>query len=174
MKVYRTIMKAVTWIEETVMGVALVAMLILEFANVIGRYFFHHAIAFTDELVMPGFVLITMLGAAVAAREPGGLVNLALISDHVKPAARKVLNTLTGLISIAYCVLLSYEGFERMKVDTTKSSYLHIPNSFWGFIFIGGICLALHFVQNIVEFLAKDLTGNSEETEEDSEEEAAE
>ena len=44
---------------------------------------------FTEELVVAVFVLITLLAAALACREKGGLVSLTLVTDRLPKKLEK-------------------------------------------------------------------------------------
>ncbi len=164
MKVYRKIMQIITKIEDIVLAISVFGVMALTFGNVIARKVFQHSWGFTEEIVVAVFVLISLLGAGVAAKQPGGLVNLGIISDNVGPKARKVLNTIANIICIAYSGLLAYEGYDRMVTDHTASPILHISKSvFWAFVLIGGISLILHFIENTIDFLQRDLVAEVEE-----------
>lgn len=165
MKAYRKIMRVITKIEDVVLVLAFVLVLALTFGNVVARKVFAHSWGFTEEIVVAVFVLLSLLAAGVAARE-GGLVNLALLPDHIGPKGRKVLNGISTLICTIYSVCLAYEGGLRMVTDHTYSPILHIAKSvFWAFVLVGGISLALHFVENCVEMLA---SGQAPETSEEA------
>ena len=164
MKVYRKIMQIITKIEDIVLAISVFGVMALTFGNVIARKVFQHSWGFTEEIVVAVFVLISLLGAGVAAKQPGGLVNLGIISDNVGPKARKVLNTIANIICIAYSGLLAYEGYDRMVTDHTASPILHISKAvFWAFVLIGGISLILHFIENTIDFLQRDLVAEVEE-----------
>lgn len=59
------LMKVVQWF----MALALAAMVVLLFANVVGRYLFQTGIAISDEISRLCFVWLIFLGAIVAVRE---------------------------------------------------------------------------------------------------------
>ncbi len=153
MNVYKKIMGVITAIEDIVLILALVLVVVLTFGNVVARYVFNHSWGFTEEIVIAVFVLLSLLAAGVAARKPGGLVNLGLLADNVGLRAQKVLHVLSTIACVFYSLLLTYEGWGRMMVDQTLSPILHIPKIiFWSFVFIGGISLTLHFVENCILF----------------------
>ena len=155
MQTYKKIMHIVTLIEEAVLALASVLVLVLTFGNVIARYIFHHSWGFVEEIVVAVFVLISLLAAGVAARK-GELVNLALIPDMVGLRAKKVLNVISTILCTGYSLLLAYEGWLKVKSDHTFSPILHIPKYiFWAFVLVGGISLALHFIENCIEFCLK-------------------
>ena len=152
MKAYRKFMKAVTKVEEVVLSVAMILVLVLTFGNVIARKIFTHSWGFTEEITVAVFVLISLLGAGVAAQEDGGLVNLNLIPDRVGPKTAKVLRTISWICCMIYAVVLTYEGVGRMIADNTLTPILHIHKYwFWLFIVIGGISLLLHLTCNFID-----------------------
>ena len=57
-------------------------IVVLTVGNVLSRKILHQSWSFTEELVVAVFVLITLLAAALAARD-GELVNLSLLPDHI-------------------------------------------------------------------------------------------
>ena len=162
MKIYKQIMGFVVKLENLVLVLSSLLVLVLTFGNVIARKVFQHSWGFTEEIVVAVFVLISLLAAGVAARN-GELVNLALLPDNVGPKAKKVLNVITNIICVAYSLILAYQGWGRMQTERTFSPILHIPKVvFWSFVLIGGISLALHFVENCIDFCTADLSGEEE------------
>ena len=152
MSLYKRIMRIITLIEEVVLALASVMVLGLTFGNVVARYIFHHSWGFAEEIVVAVFVLISLLAAGVAAGT-GDLVNLALLPDHVGPGTKKVLKIISSVIGVIYSLILAWQGFGRMAADHTFSPILHISKSiFWFFVVIGGISLALHFIENCIDF----------------------
>lgn len=162
MQVYRKIMGVITLIEEVALALASILVLILTFGNVVARYVFHHSWGFVEEIVVAVFVLISLLAAGVAAGT-GDLVNLALLPDHVGPGAKKVLKIISTVIGVIYSLILAWQGFGRMTADRTFSPILHISKSvFWSFVVIGGISLALHFIENCISFCAGEPEGKGD------------
>ncbi len=152
MKIYRKIMSVITAVENISLVLSSVLILVLTFGNVVGRKLFHHSWGFTEEIVVAVFVLISLIGAGVAARS-GALVNLALIPDLVSRKAKKVLLVISTVLCISYSLLMAYEGWKKVISDHKFTPILHIPVSFfWGFVLVGGISLALHFLENCIEF----------------------
>lgn len=160
MKAYKNFMHAVVKVENIVLAVMMFVILVLTFANVVGRFVFNHSLAFADELVVALFVLVSLVGAALAAREDGGLVGLSLISDRLKGGTRTVQKLASNVIAIIYCVLLLYQGIVRTMADYTQKTntfVLHWPRwIFWAFVPVSAIFLVLHFVENTFDFINKD------------------
>lgn len=157
MSSYKKFMHGVTICEDVVMVITMIGILVLAFANVVGRFVFNKSLAFADELVVAVFVLISLVGAALACREEGGLVGLALLSDRLHGPTKKLQKIVVNIISIIYCAVLTYEGVVRTMVDYTGGVHtfvLHWPRwIFWAFIPVSGVCLILHFIENTILFL---------------------
>ncbi|MCH3988025.1 MAG: TRAP transporter small permease [Lachnospiraceae bacterium] len=162
MKTYRKFMRAVTKAEEFVLAAAMILVLVLTFGNVIARKIFMHSWGFTEEITVAVFVLISLLGAGVAAQEDGGLVNLSLIPDRVGPKAKKVLRAISWVCCMVYSAVLTVEGVGRMIADNTLTPILHIPKMwFWLFVVVGGVSLLLHLTCNFINAM----TGVREDSE---------
>lgn len=155
MKAYKKIMNVITMIEDVVLAVTMLLVLVLTFGNVFARYVLHHSWGFTEELSIAVFVLISLLAAGVEARR-GGLVNLSLLPDNVGLKGQKVLMVISTVFCVIYSLILAYEGWGRMISVNTFSPILHISTKvFWSFVFIGGISLVLHFIENCIDFCMK-------------------
>ena len=73
-------------IEKFILIVATLLILILTVGNVFSRYVIHRSWSFTEEIVIAVFVLISLVAAALSARE-GGLVSLSLVTDMLPKKA---------------------------------------------------------------------------------------
>lgn len=84
--------------EQIVCAVLLLAMTALGFANVVVRYGTDRSLAATEELLTGGFVLLTVFGAAIAARR-GEHLAVELISDKLPAGLRRAVIVLAALLS---------------------------------------------------------------------------
>lgn len=167
MKAYKKFMSVVVKIENVILNLSMLLVLVLTFGNVIARKIFQHSWGFTEEIVVAVFVLLSLLGAGLAARDEGGLVNLGLIPEFVKPKTNKVLRVISTIICLIYSLILTAEGINRVITDGTSTPILHIPKSyFWVFVVIGGISLILHLIENCILFVRESDTQIEEEKEE--------
>ena len=78
-------------IEEIIAGICLTIMSILAFTNVLARYFFHASFSFSDEITTYLFVLLSLIGASIAAKRHEHL-GFTVIEDLVPPTVKKILN----------------------------------------------------------------------------------
>ena len=98
MKGYKKLMDFVALVEKAVLAATMILILVLTVGNVFSRKVIHQSWSFTEELVVAIFVLITLLGAALSARE-GGLVGLNLVTERLPKSCKKpviILITLFG------------------------------------------------------------------------------
>ena len=90
MKTYKRIMNGLTKVEEFVLCVITVVVTAITFINVLSRYVFHSNFAWSEELVINVFILMIMLGCALATRD-GSMITLSLIFDNVGVGGKKML-----------------------------------------------------------------------------------
>ena len=96
--------KILDYIEESLVCVCLVVMTALTFVNVVARYVFSASLSFSEEITTYLFVLLSLLGSAIAAKR-GAHLGLTIISDRVGPKAGRVL----GIISSSFLMRLSFQ-----------------------------------------------------------------
>ena len=150
-------MSAVAVVEKYLLAITMSVTLAFTFANVIGRFVFNHSLAFADELVIALFVLVSLMGAALCARENDGLIGLALVSSRLSGSKKTVQKLFSGIICIIYCIILTWQGFIRMTSSMQQGEHtfvMHLPRwIFWSFVPVCGICLILHFIENLLDFI---------------------
>ena len=111
-------------------------------------------------LIIPGilFVLITLMAAALAARE-GELVNLSLVPDRMSAKGQKVLMVINTVLSVAFTAVLFKYGLDKVitQLENGKRTFvLNWPEwIFWSFVPIGAACMALHMIEYFVDYCAK-------------------
>jgi len=87
-------------------GAMLVASVVINFANIIGRYFFSVSISWAEEAM-----LFLMIGSVFLASGPVGYLGRHIRMDVVvlalPPRARKFFEMLSDLATIATCIMLA-------------------------------------------------------------------
>jgi TRAP-type C4-dicarboxylate transport system permease small subunit len=153
-------------VEKYLLAITMSVTLAFTFANVIGRFVFNHSLAFADELVIALFVLVSLMGAALCARENDGLIGLALVSSRLTGKKKTVQKLFSGIVSIVYCVVLTWQGLIRMLSSMQQGEHtfvMHLPRwIFWSFIPLCGLFLILHFIENLSDFLKESKAGEGE------------
>ena len=90
---------------EGLLVLALAAMVVLVFGNVVLRYGFNAGIALSDELARFAFVWLTFLGA-VAAAWRGEHIRAEFVRARLTPARQRALDFASEAVIVACCVLL--------------------------------------------------------------------
>ena len=101
--------KALSNLEEILCVLLLSLMSILAFANVIFRYGFHMPLAFTEELTTGMLVLLTFIGAGIAAKRDSHL-GLSLLTDFFPPALQRAAQFVGAIMAVIFCGIIAYYG----------------------------------------------------------------
>ncbi|MFG6332444.1 MAG: TRAP transporter small permease [Lachnospiraceae bacterium] len=141
-------------IEEIVAAVCLSVMTVLAFANVVARYVFSASFSFSEEITTYLFVLLSLLGTAIAARRRAHL-GLTILTDVVNPKVRRVLLIIGYLFAVAFTGAIFYYGIlmvisQRQLGQVTAN--MQWPEWIFGsFVPIGALFATVRFVQVLIE-----------------------
>lgn len=165
MKTYKKIMDVVAAAEKLILVVSTIVILILTVGNVFSRKIIHRSWSFTEELVVAVFVLITLMAAALSARE-GELVSLTLLTDRFPEKFRKPSVLLITALNLVFTSILFGYGMDKVitQLENGKRTFvLNWPEwIFWSFVPIGAACMILHFIEFCLDFCKKDKEGEVE------------
>ena len=136
--------------DEHISVVLMGLMLLITFSNVIARYVFSASLSFTEEFTTAMFVLLCMLGSAIAAKR-GSHLGLGLFTGMMPDKVRRYVQCAGNLICAAFCAILGYQGI-FMVITEYQLKQLTIamqwPQWIYGsFIPIGAAVLVIRFVQ---------------------------
>lgn len=158
MKVYKQFMNILAMIEKWILVIATLVILVLTAGNVFSRYVIHQSWSFTEEIVVAVFVLISLVSAALSARE-GGLVSLPLITDMLPKKTRKPIIIFVTAISIFFSAILFKYGVDKVLTQLAngkRTFVLNIPEwIFWIYVPIGAGCMVLHFLEYCLDMCMK-------------------
>ena len=150
MKVYKKIMNGVAFVEKLILVLSTILIVVLTVGNVLSRKILHQSWSFTEELVVAVFVLITLLAAALAARD-GELVNLSLLPDRLSEKARRIL-------LVVNTALFKY-GMDKVLTQLANGKRTFVLNwpewIFWSFVPIGAACMTLHMIEYLIDTFVK-------------------
>lgn len=146
--------------EKAIAGVALCVMVVLTAGNVISRKLFSTSWSFTEEVTCILFILVTMIGAALAARK-GSHIGLTFITDLLPKRFNKPLAVLSLIIAAIFGIILLVTGIGMVKseyVSGMRSAALHINEWIYGMaIPLGAVLILTHFAENNIKaFLKKE------------------
>lgn len=147
-------MKAMDRIEEYLCAGCLVVMTILVFANVCSRYLLHMSFSFSEEITTNLFVLLSMMGAAIATKRRAHL-GLSILTDSVGPRLRRsltvggfALGTLFSLALFVYGILMVVSQYRLGQVTAS----MQWPEWLFGtFVPFGAFFVTLRFAQATLE-----------------------
>lgn len=150
-KIYKKIMDGFTIIEKVALAVMLLVVTAITFGNVLSRYVLPTSWSFTEELVINLFVPLSLLGAALCARDEGGLVSMALFSNGLNRRGQRILNLVMVAAGLYFCYVLVKYGGARVTsliANNKKTDVLRINE--WKFALsvpVSGVCMALHLIE---------------------------
>ena len=158
MKGYKKLMDFVALVDKAVLAATMILSLVLTVGNVFSRKVIHQSWSFTEELVVAIFVLITLIGAALSARE-GGLVGFNLVTERLPKSCKKPVIILITLFSVAFMGILFYYGMDKVLAQLANQKRTFVLNwpewIFWSFVPIGAACMVLHIIEYFVDYCAK-------------------
>lgn len=136
--------------ENYIMAFGLTVMTFITVINVISRKFLGLSMSFLEEITTSMFILITLLGAAVAAKR-GGHLGLSALTDLLPKKFQKYVALITWVAAALFSILLIYYGFEMVKSEiamgiTTPS--LGWPEWWFGMMIpVGGLFILIRFTE---------------------------
>ena len=143
-------------IEEVLVCVCLVVMTGLTFVNVIARYVFSASLSFSEEITTYLFVLLSLMGAAIAAKR-GAHLGLTIITDRVGGEMGWVLGAGSMAFATAFSTIICYFGFFMALNQFNKGQLTagtQLPEWIFGaFVPVGALFVTIRFGQNLVRLL---------------------
>ncbi|WP_296896748.1 TRAP transporter small permease [uncultured Megamonas sp.] len=144
-------------IEEIIAGICLTIMSILAFTNVLARYFFHASFSFSDEITTYLFVLLSLIGASIAAKRHEHL-GFTVIEDLVPPTVKKILNFISYLMAVIFTSIIFYYGILMVISQYTlgqKTAGMQWSEWIFGsFVPIGSFFVLIRFLQILIHIIS--------------------
>lgn len=158
-------MRILNRIEEILAAICLIVMALLTFANVVARYVFSASFSFSEEITTYLFVLLSMMGTAIAAKRRDHL-GLSILTDAVGPRARKAMGIVSYAIATVFSGAIFFYGIlmvknQRMLGQVTAG--MQWPEWIFGsFVPIGAFFVTIRFLQVLIEEIKRE-PGKEEE-----------
>jgi len=137
-------------IEEYIGGWMLLAMTLTTVINVCSRYIFHQTIAATEEIVALLFVLLSLLGSAVAIKRKAHL-GLTILTDHLPKKMTHRMIAFGYLLGGVFGIVLVVTGVQMVQTALdyqTVTLAMNWPEwIFDAFVPIGGVAIAIRYIQ---------------------------
>lgn len=149
--------------EKIVCAVLFLGMTAIGFANVVVRYGTNYSLAATEELLTNGFLLLTIFGAAIAARR-GEHLAVTLVHDLLPRPLRKplfVLATALSALLLALSAWFAWGTLSNQLASGIRSYALGLPAWYYQAAVPFGFALILiRYLQHAREVL-RDPGGHS-------------
>ncbi|MDY4104179.1 MAG: TRAP transporter small permease [Oscillospiraceae bacterium] len=149
--------KILDYIEESLVCVCLIVMTSLTFVNVVSRYVFSASLSFSEEITTYLFVLLSLLGAAIAAKR-GAHLGLSILTDRVGPKTGRALGIISMLFSTVFSAIICYYGVFMALNQYNKGQLTagtQLPEWIFGsFVPIGALFVTIRFAQNLFRLIA--------------------
>ena len=137
--------------EKIICAAIFLAMTGLGFVNVVVRYLTSYSFAATQELLLDGFLLLTVFGAAIAARR-GEHLAVTLLTDLLPARARRLAVAFSAALSILLLALSAWFTLELVQnqyQSGVTSSGMEIPEWYVSVgLPIGFLLIAARLVQS--------------------------
>lgn len=145
-------------LEDYFCSAILLGMTILTCINVFARYIFKSSMPFVEELTSLGLVIISLAGAAVAAKR-GAHLGLTLLTDFLSEKVQKSLIILGDILGAAFGAVMLYYGtqmaLQEYNLGQTTAG-MQWPEWLFGmFIPISGAILMIRYLQLAVKILRR-------------------
>lgn len=98
-----------------IVGCLIIAAVLINFANVVGRYVFFKPFVWAEEVMQFMNVWAVLLGAAVVTCH-GTHLKMDVFYRMGSPRARRVLDGLTNLLTIAVCLYVIYQSLQMIRM----------------------------------------------------------
>lgn len=137
--------------EKLVCAILFLGMTLLGFVNVVVRYGTSYSFASSEELLTNGFLLLTIFGAAIAARQGQHLAVTAVV-DMLPRALRLPLVLISAALSVFLLLAsawLAWQALATLYANGLRSYALGIPAWYYqAAVPFAFLLIALRFIQH--------------------------
>lgn len=146
--------KVLREVEEKISILTYIVMLAITFSNVIGRYCLHASISFTEEITTNLFVLLSVIGTAVAARERAHL-GLGAITELLPKRVQTAISGVANILGMLFGLVLLVTGISMVQNQIAiqaKTTTLMWPAWVFGiFLPFGAVFIIIRFLEAGIE-----------------------
>ncbi len=133
--------------------VVLVLVMVLTFADVVGRYFFNAPVTFAVELIQLGMGLLVLFGLAITTLERGHIA-VDIVDSMVPPMVRKIFAGIAALSGAAFISLIAWRLWDRginFYGDGLATDVLFLP--VWPIVMLMAFAASLAAVVALVQII---------------------
>lgn len=167
MKTFQKVMDGVTFVEKVITTLLLAVISVVTLGSVISRFTPTVTWSFTEELVINLFVPLSLLGAAICAREEGGLISMSLFTGFLPLKGQRWMNVLMCVFGLFFCAMMIKYGWAKGITDLTMNKLTYVLRMKIGwFTTTIPICfamMALHLLEFAIVNIYYAIKGEPEE-----------
>ena len=144
-----------TQVAEALLALALAAMVVMVFGNVVLRYAFDSGITVSEELSRFLFVWITFLGAVIVMGQ-GGHLGFNLVVNALPRAGQRVCRIVSDVLMLGCCVIFLHGAWAQVTINLTNHAPVSGVPLGWAYAaaLVAGIGLGLIVLADLVAALA--------------------
>lgn len=127
--ILRRLGDAISRVAICIAGIALLTIVVINGANVFGRYFLGAPISWAEELMLFLMVLVIFAGATTVTWR-GAHIGIAIFTERLPPLWRRVVAIGTGLISFSILIaigMVSLDIVSTLYVFDQRSDAMELP-----------------------------------------------
>lgn len=143
---------------EALLFLAMLAMVLMVFGNVVLRYAFNSGITVSEELARWGFVWMTFLGAILGLKEHGHLGTDMLVS-RLGPAGRKVCLVLAQSLMLFVTVVLLQGSLAQTRINLEVEAPVTGASMAW--VYGAGVVFSVSAIVLLARELWRVLSGRA-------------
>jgi TRAP-type C4-dicarboxylate transport system permease small subunit len=105
-------------------------MALIAFINVLGRYFFHYSLAFTEEVTIHLFVMVVVIGSGIAFERSAHMGMTSLFRFFPRPAQKGIAVLSAALATASFSIVDLYlirAIYYEITLFKARSAALDIP-----------------------------------------------
>jgi len=152
-KILHFLDKVLSFFEDWTLFIAVMVALISLFVNVVLRYGFNYALAWSEELVREVIIYTTLIGCSAAIKQRKMIKIDA--SVQLLPKLKTTLMLFSNLVSIIFSIMITYYGWLMvlMQIRTDqKTIVMQIPLAYLYIILpLMGVLMFIRTIQIIYE-----------------------
>jgi TRAP-type C4-dicarboxylate transport system permease small subunit len=144
-----------TWIAEALLALALAAMVVMVFGNVLLRYAFDSGITVSEELSRFLFVWVTFLGAVIVMGQ-GGHLGFDLVARALPRAGQRLCRIASDLLMLACCGVFLVGAWSQVMINLTNHAPVSGVPLGWAYAaaLVAGIGIGLIVLADLAAALA--------------------
>jgi len=140
-------------LEEYLISISLLIIISVLFANVIGRYFFLHSIAWAEELSRYLNIWAVFIGVSAGVKKGVHIGIPAFVNLVIPEREKKAAVILAEIIALSFCVFIAYYGYKLSVAQFEMKQYspaLELPIGLaYSAIPVGMLLSSIRYLQKI-------------------------